>query len=462
VSATALKADLQAELDALTSAAGLERVPGIALTVLDGDEVHVWVSGESGRVDGLPMTADTLFRIASITKLYTATLVMQLVDDGRVVLDGPLAEQLPEFRLADPGETAAITPRHLLSHTSGIPGDWGFDGGRGDDAVMRYVASLAEVRAVFPAGLMHSYSNAGFVVLGRLVEHVLGTTWDAALQERLVKPLGLTSTVTLPEDVLLRRFALGHSTDADENTVTRVKRWGGNRASGPCGIISAAPLDLIAFARLHLDGGVAPDGTRLLSEESCRLMQEEQVALTPYMGLEAWGLGFEVTRRQGPRVVGHGGNVAGQTGSLKLVPERHGAVALQTNSDFGRARCDRVLRTVLKEWFGVEAPPEAPSAPERPPDVDVERWLGTYERVDTRIELARRDGRLELTLTPLRSYVQGADPEPPKTYEINVLEDGVFLLRVPGSPADVPLVCRYWPDGRIYLHSGLRAAPKVS
>src|SRR5579871_570461 len=100
MSTAGLKTDLQAELDRLTSASGVERVPGLALTILDGDDVHQFVSGSSGRVDVLPMTGDTLFRIASISKLYTATLVMQLVDEGKVELDRPLSEQLPETSFA--------------------------------------------------------------------------------------------------------------------------------------------------------------------------------------------------------------------------------------------------------------------------------------------------------------------------------------------------------------------------
>ncbi|HEY4025408.1 MAG TPA: serine hydrolase domain-containing protein [Candidatus Dormibacteraeota bacterium] len=454
-----LSAGLQHELDRITALDGIERVPGVVLSVFDGEDLHQWVSGRAGGPRDSELTAGTLFRIASITKTYTATLVMQLVDEGTVDLDRPVAAQLPEFRLAGEAETAAITPRQLLAHTSGVPGDWGFDGGRGDDAVTRYVASLAELRTAFPPGLMHSYSNAGYVLLGRLVEHVDGETWDACLQRRLVRPMGLDGTVTLPEDVLLRPYALGCTTDAGAGELKPLPRWGGNRASGPCGIISAAAGDVIAFARMHVADGVAPNGQRLLSAEACRAMRERQVRLTPHAGTEAWGLGFELSSPGGRLVFGHGGNTAGQTGALKMIPDRGGAVLLQTNSDAGRARCDDVLRSVLREWFGIELE-EPLTAPADPPAVDLDRWVGVYERVDTRFEVRRAEsGGLEVTITSLRPY-GAVEPAPPRTLAMTPCAEGVFLIQPEGSPRPVPMVFREWEDAGAYLHLGLRSAPR--
>jgi CubicO group peptidase (beta-lactamase class C family) len=454
-----VRIDVQHELDRLTSLDGIERVPGVVLSVFDGEQVHCWASGRAGAPRDPAMTADALFRIASITKPYTATLVMQLVDEGRVELDRPVAEQLPEFRLEDPAETAAITPRHLLAHTSGVPGDWGFDGGRGDDAVARYVASLAGLRTVFPAGLIHSYSNAGYVVLGRLVEHVTGDTWDACVRRRLVEPMGLHATVTLAEDVLLRPYALGHTTDAEAGALKPMSIWGGNRGSGPCGIISAAPADVMAFARMHLAEGVAPNGGRVLSAAACRAMREPQVRLAPHAQAEAWGLGFEVSAPDGRLVFGHGGNTAGQTGMLKIVPDRNGAVLLQTNSDAGSARCGDLVRSVLREWFGVALEPPL-VAPGEPVEVDLDRWVGVYERVDMRFEVRRGDaGGLEVTLTPLRRY-GAVEPPPPHTLPMTPYGDDVFLVTPDGSPRAIPMVFHERPGAGAFLHMGLRSVPR--
>lgn len=443
---TIAQLDLQAELDKLTAAGGLERVPGIALGVLENGVVEVWTSGVASPAHGSPVDADTLFRIASITKLWTATLVLQLGDEGRVELDRPLIEQLPEFRLANAEATAAITPRHLLAHTSGIPGDFGFDAGRGDDAVQRYVAALAELPPAFAPGLLHSYSNAGYAVLGRLVEHITGDTWDAALRERLIEPLGLKNTVTLPEDVLLRRHAVGHATDAEARVVKPIERWYANRGSGPCGVISASVVDLLAFARHHL-------------RSPFPAMFETQVVLPQPSHADAWGLGFELRWSNGRALPGHGGNVAGQTSQLTLIPDRSAAVAVLTSSDFGRVRTREVVRRLFRERFDVVLPGEAPAPPEHPVAVDVERYVGVYERVDQRLEVQAEGGSLWLTATTTRAY-GGVQPGPPLTLSLTPVREGVFVVRIPGSPADAPVVFTEQADGRAYLHLGLRAAPR--
>src|SRR5690606_7323509 len=117
---------------------------------------------------------------------------------------------------ADPAVTAQVTMRHLLAHTSGIDGDVFTDTGRGDDCVARYVDALADVPQNHPIGATFSYCNSGYVLMGRVVEQVTGLSWDAAIRERLVVPLGLERTVTLPEEALLHRAAVGH-VGADEH-----------------------------------------------------------------------------------------------------------------------------------------------------------------------------------------------------------------------------------------------------
>ena len=157
-----------------------------------------------------PATADSLFQIGSITKVWTATVVMQLVDEGLLELDTPVVEVLPELRLSDPDVTKSVTIRHLLTHTSGIDGDVFTDTGRGDDCLEKYVDLLAEAGQNHPLGATWSYCNSGFSLLGRVIEKLTGTTWDPALRDRLFTPLGLTRTVTLPEEALLHSAAVGH------------------------------------------------------------------------------------------------------------------------------------------------------------------------------------------------------------------------------------------------------------
>src|SRR5206468_7921692 len=132
---------------------------------------------------------DTAFQIGSNSKVWTATVVMQLVDEGKLDLDAPIVDVLPDLRLSDPEVTAKVTLRHLLTHTSGIDGDVFTDTGRGDDCVEKYVEVLDQAALTHPLGATLSYCNSGLILVGRVIEKLTGKTWDAALRERLFTPL---------------------------------------------------------------------------------------------------------------------------------------------------------------------------------------------------------------------------------------------------------------------------------
>src|ERR1700728_3214595 len=147
-----------------------EDVPGAALGIWADGLESVAGHGVLNAATGVHTTPDSLFQIGSITKVWTTTMIMQLVDEGRLSLDATVAEILPGVRIGreDAGEQIAI--RHLLTHTSGIDGDIFTDTGRGDECVERYVGELGGAARVFPPGAAYSYCNSGFVLLGRIIE----------------------------------------------------------------------------------------------------------------------------------------------------------------------------------------------------------------------------------------------------------------------------------------------------
>ncbi len=154
-------AHLHDMLETLTRQCG---VPGASLAV--------WLSGalaEAALGDDLetqvPVTSDTLFQIGSITKLYTSALCLQLVEEGKLALDAPVRATLPDFRVADEAVAAEVTLRDLLSHSSGIEGDWFRDAGRGEDRIEKFVAMMAALGQVHGRGEMFSYCNTGFVAM---------------------------------------------------------------------------------------------------------------------------------------------------------------------------------------------------------------------------------------------------------------------------------------------------------
>lgn len=175
----------QARLDALRAK---HHVPGASLALLVDGTVHELASGVLHRGTGVEATTDTVFQMGSIAKVYTATLVMQLAESGELDLDAPVVDVLPEFSVADPEATGAITTRQLLSHTGGLTCDFTHDSGRGDDCLAKYVEAAKGVALDCPPGTAISYSSVGYNVLGRIIEVVTGKVWDQALKDLLLTP----------------------------------------------------------------------------------------------------------------------------------------------------------------------------------------------------------------------------------------------------------------------------------
>ncbi|RFU83921.1 serine hydrolase [Streptomyces triticagri] len=444
----------------LAELAGRHRVPGAVLGIARGAHSAVAAHGVLNKDTGVTTTHDSLFQIGSITKVWTATLAMQLVDEGVLDLDAPVADVLPELHLADPLVARQVTMRHLLTHTSGIDGDVFTDTGRGDDCLERFVDRLDEAAQNHPLGATFSYCNSGFVLAGRVVEKLTGTSWDRALQERLCAPLGLERTVTLPEEALRFRAAMGHASEGDAPP-RPVPAWGLPRSAGPAGLITATAADVLAFARLHLTGGLAPDGTRLLSERAAQAMTEQQVELpdTDSLG-DSWGLGWIRFGWDGRRLIGHDGNTLGQSAFLRVLPEQDLAVTLLTNGGAAADLYRELFGEIFAELAGV-AMPDAPRPPAGPVSVDAGRHLGRYERAGTRIDILEgTDGpRLRHTTTgPLAHLV----PEPVREAALVPVSDRRFLVQYAGSPSWIPVTFYALPTGEHYVHHGVRATPKVS
>ncbi|UNS95241.1 beta-lactamase family protein [Streptomyces tubbatahanensis] len=444
----------------LTKLAERHRVPGAVLGVARGDHSDVAAYGVLNKDTGVTTTRDSLFQIGSLTKVWTATLVMQLVDEGALDLDAPVADVLPELRLADPHVARRVTMRHLLTHTSGIDGDVFTDTGRGDDCLARFVDQLDEAAQNHPLGATFSYCNSGFVLAGRVIEQITGTSWDRALHERLCAPLGLRRTVTLPEDALRFRTAMGHDAEGDQPP-RPVPTWGLPRSAGPAGLITATAEDVLAFARLHLAGGITPDGTRLLSERAAQAMTERQVELPDALSLgDSWGLGWIRFGWAGHRLIGHDGSTLGQAAFLRVLPAQDLAVTLLTNGGAAKDLYWDLFGELFAEQAGV-ALPEPPQPPAEPVAVDARRYLGRYERAGTRIDILQgTDGlRLRHTTTgPLAHLV----PEPVVETALVPVSDSQFLVRFADSPSWTPVTFYAVPTGESYVHHGMRATPKVS
>jgi CubicO group peptidase (beta-lactamase class C family) len=425
------------------------------------DELVGAAYGVLNKDTGVETTTDSLFQIGSISKVWTATVVMQLVDEGLLDLDAPIVEVLPELRLADPDVTKQVTMRHLLTHTSGIDGDVFTDTGRGDDCLEKYVAALDEVAQNHPLGATWSYCNSGFSLIGRVIEKLTDGTWDKAMRERIFVPLGLQHTVTLPEEVLLHRSAVGHVAEGTAEP-SRAPVWGLPRSLGPAGLINATAADVLAFARMHLSGGRGANGAHVLSESGTSAMTDNHADLPDKYSLgDSWGLGWIRFGWDGHRLVGHDGNTIGQAAFLRLLPEQGLAVTLLTNGGKARDLYEDLYREIFAELAAVVMPsPLGP--PSQPPTVDVRRHVGSYERASARIEVFERAGGAVLRTTvngPLAELV----PDPVEEFVLTPVDvsGDLFVIREPSAQTWIPVTFYVLPSGERYVHFGVRATPKV-
>jgi CubicO group peptidase (beta-lactamase class C family) len=434
-------------------------VPGASLAVLADGQVATAAAGVLNLDTGVEATDDSLFQIGSVTKLYTATLVMQLVDEGLVDLDVAVVEYLPELKLTDPEVTRTVTLRHLLNHTSGIAGDHFPDLGRGDDAVPRYVASCADTGQTHPLGATLSYCNAGFVIAGHLVARLREQTWDDALRSRIVEPLGLGHTFTHPDDVLRFRSAMGHL--EQDGRIEPATQWGLPRSCGPAGLICATPADVVAFARMYLDGGRAPDGTQVLSPESIAAMWQAQVEIPePYLAGTHLGVAWIRLDGEDGRIVGHNGGTIGQSTFFRLVPDAGVAIVLVLNGGHHADLWEELAPPLLDELAGAASPPPF-EPPAVPVEVPLDPHVGVYERLGTRLEIERGDTGLAmrvLSTGPLGEVF----PKPVAELELVPVRPDLFATRSPGERSWVPVYFYRLDDGSPYVHYLIRANPKVS
>jgi CubicO group peptidase (beta-lactamase class C family) len=448
----------QDRLDALADKHG---VVGASLAIRHGDATAEGATGVLNLRTQQPATPDSLFQIGSITKVWTATLVMQLVDEGLLDLDEPIVKHLPDFRVADEEVSRTVTVRQLLAHTSGIDGDLFLDAGRGDDNLEKYVAAMAKLTQVHPQGATMSYCNSGYSLLGRLVEVLRGKTWDEVLREQLFVPLGLESAGTLPEEALLYGAATGHVVPPDADAPVVTPRWGIFRSTGPAGLIHMTARDLLTFVQMHLDGGVTADGTRLLSVESTNAMQQPQVQIPdPYTLGSHWGLGWILMTWSGRRVFGHDGATLGQGAFQRTLPDAGLSVALLTN---GGAHPRDLFEALFGEIFSELAGVDVPQRPEPRADREIaqpERFIGKYAREGVEMTVRPVEGGgLEMAVRSTSELRKDQPPAPPITLLPH--DEDVLLAKGPKDEAWTAAVF-FDLAGRRYVHFGARATPRIS
>ncbi len=381
------------------------KVSGAVVGILHDGKEYAEGFGVTSVENPLPVDSNTLFQIGSTTKTMVATALMRLVEQGTVDLEEPVRTYLPDLKLDNQDVARRVTLWHLLTHTGGWVGDYFGDTGEGDDALARTVAEMAKLQQLTPLGEVWSYNNSGFYIAGRVLEVVTGRTFEDAVTELVLAPLGMKESFFFATDVITRRFSVGHVTVEGKPTLARP--WHLPRGNHPAGGVISNVSDQLAYARFHLGDGTAPDGTRLLSPSTMQEMRSEQCQGGG--AIDAIGLSWLLRTLQGTLLVTHGGATNGQTSAFTLVPQRGFAFTMLTNSDSGDQVFRKVEAWTLERLLGV-VEPELPRI--RMSSHRLEDYAGRYEAPLGVLDLAVEGGDLVLRVTP-KPFLQNMDPEPP-------------------------------------------------
>ena len=432
------------------------------------DEGVAWAAGFGEQSPGVPATAATVYRVGSVSKLFTDIAIMQLAERGEIDINAPVRGYLPGFA-PDNRSGTAITLRQLMSHRSGLirepPVGNYFDDSGADLAAT--IASLNGLPLIYEPEARIKYSNAGIAVVGYVLEVTRGEPFADYVKHAVIDPLGMRTSAFSREPDL-----------ADD--LARAYMWGFDRPDfdapgfdlgmAPAGSMYTTVLDLARFmevmfrrGELHraepdgLDGadaaptqsGATGTNARLLSAETLDAMWEPQFADPG--ATDGYGLGFAVQERFGERWLGHGGAIYGFSTQLAFLPgSRLGVVVVSavdgTNTVTSRV-ADAALELMLAARSG-EPLPTAPTRPTTPLDLTLVLQLqGTYGDGDDALELDARDGRL--FMTPARG---GATTELRARGDTLIVDDRLafgdrFLWRA-GSASATTALLPLDPDGQ--------------
>jgi len=383
-------------------------VPGVALGVVKDGRETLRGFGVTNLDNPQPITPDTVFALASISKTVTTTAIMRLVEQGKIDLAAPVRRYLPDFRVQDEAATRDVAIWHLLTHTPGWEGQLTTED-RGTDTLAHFVETMKDLPQLAAPGEVWSYNNAGFTVAGRVIEAVTGQSIHDALRSLVFQPLGLTRAFTRLEDVASFPFSVAHRGAAGRGSVIRPLM---KSSSITAGGVSMSLGDLLKYAEFHMGDGTA-NGTRVLSPASLALMQTPRVRKNATD--EDMGLGWHLRRVGGVLTAAHGGTL-GHCLLVELVPERHLAIAILTNHSSGWQLIQDVERAALKMLEGLalesaqaighrgvnETMPDAPLLATQP---DSSPYVGVYRRPPSGSNTVRvQNGQLQLDGSPIAFY----------------------------------------------------------
>ena len=321
------------------------QVPGVSIGIYHKNKEWTAGFGITSVEHPLPVTTDTLMQVGSISKTFTGTLLMMLAEQGKVNLDATVRKYIKDFELSDKSVAKKVTIQHLLTHTGGWVGDYFNNFGDGDDSLAKMVKDIAKLPQVQPLGKIWSYNNTGFNIASRVIEVVTKKSYEQALQEMILDPLGLDMTYMYPSDILFtHRFVVGHYRKDNKTHVARP--WAIGRAGNGVGGVVSTVKDLLKYARFHMG-----NGNKIVKRKTLEAMRVKQINAG---GRGDMGITWFIRYADDLTAYAHGGATHGQQAYFFYIPEKDFALAILTNSDDGGVITAQTFGWALDLYFGIK------------------------------------------------------------------------------------------------------------
>ncbi|SNS99480.1 CubicO group peptidase, beta-lactamase class C family [Anaerovirgula multivorans] len=319
-------------------------IPGISIIITNENEtIYSQGFGFINIAGKDPITERTIFHMASITKLFVATAMMQLVEKGKININERLIYYIPGFVLKDKRHKD-ITILHLLSHTSGIPdcADYGWEEAEYDQkALNRYVHNLEDLRLLFQPGNKFQYSNIAYEILGYLIEVISEKEFEAYVDEHILRPLDMKDSTLLYRDKHYGKIAAPH-TKNQEKKVVQSRIYPYHRAHAPSSTLTSNAVDMSKWAIMNLNRGIF-NGNRILQESSYQQMWTPVASMKGEQ--EKIGLGWFISKHNHFSMLGHDGSDIGFRSSFGMIPEKNLSIGIFANIDNISTR--RIMRSIF-------------------------------------------------------------------------------------------------------------------
>jgi len=403
-------------------------VPGVSIALVEGDKI-LWARG-FGYADlekNIPATPDTIYQVGSVSKIITATAVMQQVERGRIDLDAPIQKYLPEFSIHSRWkEHTDITPRALLSHHSGLPSDYlkGFFSAKSLDTLIK---ELAPEHLAYPPGQVFNYSNLGADLLGTAVERVAGRPFVEHTQKALLDRIGMThsSYVMTPSihSMLARGYIDGQASDPI-----------GIRDI-PAGSLLSSAADMGRYLQFVFSGGRIGNDA-VLGEKQIAAMFQPQYPDRPLDFGQRFGLGWMLSGLKingGGTVAWHDGSTRAFMSQIALLPEKKLGVVILANSDTAGALVydvsELALALALEARDGIEplAPPARKTAVAVGTDT-LKKYAGDYSLKGALANISLNGDRLEMRVL---DHVLELVPESDTEFHAEIRLLGLVSIEIP-------------------------------